>query len=160
MMESIFLVGLDYELVKRIAHKCSIKLDRHFLDVNALIEYSLVDTEKLKSVCGVEYFENEQKKIIKSLNGYENVLISFPYSLLLSDEYYEYIKNSNIVFLEIDKQTLNKTNKSRPNENNLSIELLAYDEFTKTLKDRANVIFKAKNEDEFVSKIESFIYNS
>lgn len=152
MSGSILFVGLDYDFVKKVAYECSKKLDKLFLDAKSLIEYNLIDIEKLKVVCGVEYFEKEQKKVISSLSEYENVVISFPYNLILNDEYFDYVKNLKIIFIEIDKQTLNNTNKTMPKENNLNIEILAYEELTNVLRDRCTKIIVAKTEEEFIEK--------
>ena len=138
-MNNIIFVGLDYGFVKNVVEEFSTDNNMHPLDTNGLIEYSLINPQKVKDVCGVEYFEREQKKIILSMCDYENVAINLPYELILNEEYYEIFKKFPIVFIDVDKNTLNQLNLSKQDDNNLTLELLAYDELKVAIKNKASI---------------------
>lgn len=147
MKDNILLVGLDYEFVKLVGQEIAISHNMHFLDTNDLIEYSLINSQNVKEVCGVEYFEREQKKTIFSMLEYENIVVNFPYSLILNEEYYSAFKKNVIIFIDLNKETLEKLNNLRNDDNNLIVEILAFEELKKALKNKAHCVVSVNNED-------------
>ena len=137
MKENILFVGLDYEFVKRVALELSKILDMFFLDVNDLIEYSLIDAKNIETVCGVEYFEKEKKKIVLSVNQYENTIINFPYTTYLERGVAAKLKDNNLsIFIDVDENVLQKRN----TDNELNIELIAKEQLTNLIKKRVDIV--------------------
>lgn len=154
MKRNYILVGLDYDFIKNVAQKLTTDLNLYFLDVNDLIEYCMVNSGQVKDVCGLEYYEKEQKKIVQSATDYENTIINFPYSLILNDEYFKLLNNSFIIFVDLDKTMLEEINKNKQEDNNLTIELLTHAELTTLLKQKANwVVSGFKNQSEYVEEL-------
>ena len=133
---NILLVGLDYNFTKRVGEEFALLHNLYPLDTNDLSEYSLLNSQKMKDICGMEYFEREQKKVILSIADYENVVVNFPYSLLLNDEYFGVLNNFSIVFIDLDKKVLEGFNKLKSDDNNLDVELLAFEELREVLVNR------------------------
>ena len=74
--KNIILVGLSNEFVKFGANLLAEKLGYYNLDVDSMLEYTLMDRIKMKQVCGVKYLDEQEKKVIKSLNDYEKTVMS------------------------------------------------------------------------------------
>lgn len=106
-----------------------------FLDVKDLVEYSLIDIENMKVVCGEKYFLKQKEAAMLAVCNYENTVINFPYTDFLQKDISNKIsKNAVVVFLEESNELLQKQNKTKTDENNLNIELLASDELNLILE--------------------------
>lgn len=162
MKGNILLVGLDYSFVKCVGTGLAEKLDLFFLDVNDLIEYRIIDKEKMQIVCGMEYFEKKKRNVIFEISDYENTIVNIPYDIVLNKEYKEVLKKSTLIFLNFNKELLEKFNKSRKEENKLDIELITYEELTKLLLELADysVIVESENIEKNIESISNLkIFN-
>ena len=133
-----------------------------FLDVQDLINYSLIDPKNVELVCGIDYYEKEEKRISSSIKDYENTVISFPYNLLVKYNYEKNItSNALIIFIDINKKALEEYSKSAKVQNNLLVEILAYEELTKVIKQRAEIIIPCNeyNVSSCVNEIKKAIKN-
>lgn len=139
MRGNILLVGLDYGFVGNVACELAYDNDKFFLDVNKLLEYSLMDYEKIKIVCGIEYLEREKRKIIKSIKNYENTIINIPYDYLLDEELKHLFKDEYIVYLNLNKDVLKNLNREKESDNNLNLELLVNTELNDFISKIANL---------------------
>jgi len=156
MKKNILLVGLDYDFVKNITYELANKFDMFFLDVQDLIEYRIIDKKNMQTLCGIEYYQREERGIIKEITQYENTLTNIPYSLILNDEYYKLLKNHKIIFINLKKEFLEKLNLLKNEANNLIIELLTYEELLQLVIKKSNTIVEIDSLDisECVNKIE------
>lgn len=156
MRGNILFVGLDYEHIKKIANQISQKFDMFFLDVKDLIQYNLIDTKNVKSICGEEYLQKEENKIALSVKNYVNTLINFPHELFLKDHNSNQLKESAItIYLRLDKKTLNNLNKTKNATNNLDLSLIAFKELDKIIA--SSVDFVVNISDDEKESIESIL---
>ncbi len=140
MKDNILLVGLHYEFTGQVAKDLSNKFDMFFLDVNQLIEYSLIDTKNIQLICGKDYFENQKKQVILSVKQYENTIINFPYSVYLEDNMVkEMSENAFVIYLKLTKSQIKKLNKENGEFN---IEELAFAEISKLLEKKSDLSIK------------------
>lgn len=139
MVKNVVLVGLCYNFVGNVANTLAEKTGKFFLDVNKLIEYSLIDIERAKLICGLDYIQKEQSKIIKSLKNYENTIINLPYDFLLNNEFDDVFKDSYIIFINLSKDVLLNINKGLEDNFNLNVDLMVFDEICKLITGRANL---------------------
>ena len=144
MKGNILFVGLDYEFTKSVARELSNVFDMFFLDVNDLIEYSLIDVKNVKDVCGIEYLEKEKKRVALSVSHYENTVINFPYSVFIEKGMSEELSKSTLtIFLNLNKQELTKLNDK--NDNSLSIELITFKELSTHLERKVDISVKCNS---------------
>ena len=142
MIYNITLLALNKNLQKSIAKKLAKKLGMFFVDVNDLIKYELEDIEKVISIAGIEYYNKVEHKIVKSVCGYENAVISINIDTLNKDSNIEKIKQSSLViFLKTSfnylKQKLTTKQKDKyENEINISV----FEERNKILSSISNII--------------------
>lgn len=164
MRGNILIVGLDYQFVKDVAYELSKEVDMFFLDVNDLLEYRIIDKQNMQLVCGMEYFEKEQRKIIMGVTKYENTIVNFPYSKILNEEYAEEIlSKTKFVYLKLTKKNLECLNKQKNEENKLDLELITYKEFNSLLSKKADYVVSLQSTDkkDAVSKLKQLdIFNN
>ena len=161
MRSNVLVVGLDNQFVKKIAYELSKKVDMFFLDINDLIEYRISNKESMQALCGIEYYERELRKVVCSALEFENTIINFPYAYVLNMEYFNVIKNSKIIFLNISKQKLECLNRKKNTSNKLTTELLAYEELVEVLQKRSSEIVDVNkcNVEELVNKLQEVLKN-
>lgn len=156
MKSNILLVGLDYEFIKILALKLADYFDMHYLDVQDLIEYSLMDKENIKVKCGIEYLEKEEQKIARSVQSYENTIINFPYSLYLKNSNHIYLQDTAItIFIKINNTYLYNLNSKKDLINQLTLEIITQNELNQVLENKTNINIDIKNlnENECVKQI-------
>lgn len=72
-----------------------------------LVDYEVFDTKAVIDKCGMEYFEEKEKKAIKNVSKYENCVIFVDYEYFFKG--YDYFKeNSTVLYLKIRKKDLSK----------------------------------------------------
>lgn len=137
MKLNILVVGLNYDFSKSVAKELSNYFDMFFLDTDDLIEYSLMDVKKMQIVCGIEYFEKEKNKIIKSLNQYENTIINMHHKMFLEGDTSTVVgTNALIIYIGMNKALLHEENQKN---GNLTVETIAYAELDNLLKLKSNI---------------------
>ena len=141
--KNIILVGLSNEFVKFGANLLAEKLGYYNLDVDSMLEYTLMDRIKMKQVCGVKYLDEQEKKVIKSLNDYEKTVMS-----IKLDTFAANVKslqdNNMLVYLSFNKKQVKDLNKLLTNEFKTEITLndLLFQEHDKYLKKNCDIILK------------------
>lgn len=146
---NFILITLADMEIKNISSLLAKKLEYYYLNTEELIDYELYDKKKMFEVCGVDYLNNQLKKILKTVNEFENSVISMSYTTYSNN--YKIIdrKKSKIIYLETSKEQLeNEYNKLKEKLevqksmstrktnllSNLGIALMVFDERDKFLK--------------------------
>ncbi|MBE7075092.1 MAG: hypothetical protein E7376_03860 [Clostridiales bacterium] len=154
MKSNIVLVGLNYEYVKQVALSLCRVLDMFYLDIKDLIAYNLTDEQTVISTAGVQYYENEIKKLAISTADYENSVINFTYDLFINEEIFTKIKHSaTFIFIDIDKKNLKEQNIKKDISQKLDIELIAFEEISKLIISKCDYVSKGKNAELHVENI-------
>ncbi|MEG1499835.1 MAG: shikimate kinase [Clostridia bacterium] len=148
MKNNILVVCLLRQFNSEVCAKVADLLDMFYVDAEDLIEYDLINCDDIIKTCGNEYFEKQEKKVIKSLSEYENSVISISYELLVSKENYKYFDaNSDIVYLQLLPSDLNEhMHKHNDVESSsLIIDLLDFSDRDKQLSSLCdNIVFAKK----------------
>ncbi len=146
MKSNIVIVSLNYNLSKNVSLCLANKLDMYFLDVKDLIEYSLIDTRRVELLCGEKYLKKQEKNVIMGVACYENTIINFPYEQLLDEDYYRAIgKSSTIIYLGASKELLLQQSLKKKAQENLSMELIAFEELDNLLTQKSDITIKIVN---------------
>ena len=139
-MKNVFIIGCINEDLKIIGQELSNKLDYYYLNLENLIDYSLVNKLEMERVCGLDYLKNEEKKLVFSLNSYERTVVSISYETFTNN--LEAISSSNLlVYLRQTKgkfikrvENLKKSGIENENLNNYVLDEIVFDERDKILK--------------------------
>lgn len=128
--DKIVLVSLCDNFSDQLGMALSQNLSMLFCDTKALVEYELVDRKAIEDLCSVDYLKNCERRAIKHIASFENVVVSIGYDYLVRN--FNLLKeNSLIVFVQLTKNFVK--------ENSEPIDLLAYDDRTADLKTIADV---------------------
>lgn len=139
--KNILIVGLSDDFVRLFSSLLADKLDFYYLDVESLLEYSIMDRLKMEKVCGVRYLDEQEKKVIKSINDYQKTVISMKLDLFIG-HLKNILSNNILVYLKFDKtdvQNLNKLLKSK-SLNEVVLNDLVFEERDKYLKKNCEIV--------------------
>ena len=139
--KNILIVGLSDDFTRLFSSLLADKLDFYYLDVENLLEYSIMDRLKMEEVCGVRYLDEQEKKVIKSINDYQNTIISMKLDLFVG--HLKNILSSNIlVYLKFQKDQLENLNKLLKSKsmNEVVLNDLVFDERDKFLKKNCEIV--------------------
>lgn len=124
-INKIVLVSLCDNFSNQLGNALSQNLGMLFCDTKALVEYELVDKKAIEELCSVEYLRSCERRAIKHIASFENVVVSIDYDYLVRN--FNLLKeDSLIVFVELSKTSVK--------ENAQTINFLAYAQRTEDLK--------------------------
>ncbi len=132
----IVIVSLCDDFSKKIGKALSQSLDMMFCDTKDLVEYELIDRERLKKFSTKEYLDNAEKKVIKHISSFENVVVAINFDYL-THNLNTLNEKSLIVFLRLTKKYVK--------ENESSVNSLAFDVRSKRLEQIADITEKIQN---------------
>lgn len=157
LKHNFILITLADLEIKRVSSLLAKQLEYYYLNTEELIDYELYDKKKMFEVCGVDYLDNQIKKILKSINEFENSIISMSYTTYSNNYSIIDREKTKIIYLDITKEQLeNVYNKLKDQLevqksmsakktsllSNLGIALMVFDERAKFLE--KNCDFKVK----------------
>lgn len=123
---------------KSLGQMLSHSLDMIFCDTQELIEYELVDINAIEVFCSKDYLEQCEKKVVKHLSTFENVVVSISCDYLIHN--YDLLKNNSlIVFLQLPKKFVK--------ENSNVVDFLSLENREKSLQEIAQICVKIKKMD-------------
>lgn len=158
--KNVLLVGLSSGFIRYIASQLADKLDFYYLDIDNLLEYSLLDRVKMKQVCGAKYLDEQEKRVIKSLNDYEKTVMSIKLETFIANK--KSISNKNLtIYIAFEENQIENLNQLLPSEFKTEIVLndLLFEEHDNFLKKNCDIVVKCdiNNIDESLNKIISII---
>lgn len=105
---NLTIIGLMNNVNKKIAKQLSTALQMHLLNTNDLIEYETgIKLNLFLNDYGEEYFYKYEKKLLGTLDKYENVLICTPCTALFDFENIKALaKTSYIIILTAQMQLI------------------------------------------------------
>lgn len=102
---NICIIGLATEFTKSLAEMLSKRLDMFYADVDALIEFDLINVNEAELICGKDFLLQIEKKKIKEVCYYENTVIAVDYSLLNNESCKESIRSKCLViYIKLKKE--------------------------------------------------------
>ena len=137
----IIIVSLCDKWTRECAKLLAQNLDMIFCDTEELIEYELIDKNALKQIASKEYLQESERKVLKHIASFENVVVAISYDYLSKN--IEILNGSSlVVYLSLSKIYIK--------ENANPINYVAYESRSSDLKKLANVcISLRKTEPEY-----------
>ena len=106
MKSNITFIALNKSLKKEIAKNLANKLEMFYIDINEFIQYQLQNINDVISINGLEYYNEEETRIVKTISTYENSLITLNLDTFFNANNYKYLKsNSLFIYLKVDFET-------------------------------------------------------
>ena len=142
MKNNICIFGMVKDYTSKVAKRVADKFEMFFADVDALIEFDLINTNMVKDICGKEYLEKQERKKVKQVATFENTLITLRFALLNDDSNLKVLnENCLMIYLKLDKPTYDKKlGRNKNDKLNKLINLSVFDERNKILEEKADLI--------------------
>lgn len=132
----IVIVSLCDTFSEKIGKTLSQSLDMMFCNTKDLVEYELIDRNMLKIISTKEYLDNAEKKVIKQISSFENVVVTIDFDYLTHN--LNILKEEGlIVFLKLSKKFV------KENEN--GVNTLVYNVRSFQLEQIADLTLKIQN---------------
>ena len=111
------LVCLFNNYSRNVSKLLGDKLDMFYVDVEDMLDFELGDIEHIKDVLGdvegANYINRSREKVIESICGFENTVITMDPSVLFESKTYKKVSNScYIVYLQISPKYFESRAKS------------------------------------------------
>ncbi len=102
---NICVVGLTKIFTDNICKELSSKLDMFYANVSELLEYELMDANKMEEICGKEYLVREELGVIKRVCSFNDTLINIDYINLNNETALKLVKDSSVlIYLRLSKE--------------------------------------------------------
>lgn len=106
---NICVIGLSKLFTDYMCKQLSIRLDMFYANVEEILQFELIDMNKVEEICGVEYLMNEERSVIRRVCSYDNTLVNIDYSCLNDERNIEVVKdNCLIVYIRLDEKRFKK----------------------------------------------------
>lgn len=126
----IVIVSLCDSFTNELAKSLAQNLDMIFCDTKDLVEYELINKDAIVKMCSKEYLEQSERKVLKHIASFENVLVAINYDYL-SKHYDVFKDNGLIIYLSLPKNYL----KDHANK----IDLISYEKRSNNLRQISNL---------------------
>lgn len=134
----IVLVSLCDDFSNKLGTALSADLEMIFCDTKALVEYELVDRHQIEELASVEYLQKCERKAIKHIASFENVIVAIGYDYLVRN-FNLLEEKALLVFVELTKTFVS--------ENEKGINSLVFTQRTNDLKAIADVCISLRKTD-------------
>lgn len=133
----IVIFSLSDKFTRNVCKKLSDSLSMIYCDTKDLVEYELIDKNRLKAI-SKDFLELSERNAISRMASFTNVVISIGYQYLLP--HYEILKpNSLMVFLHLPKTFIK--------EKSNTLNFIAYDQRSEQMERWSQVVIKVKKTD-------------
>jgi len=153
---NLCFVGLSRYFTEKVSMQLSEILALFYASVDKLIEFELLDSRKFEDVCGKDFLEATEKKILKRVANYENTVISIDCSRLNSEANLKSIKNNCVVlFLDMDFELYNQilAEELKLSQDVIFINKTLFDDRRRLCLDNADIVIKCdSNNADFEAK--------
>ena len=159
MKKNIVILGFNYEYNIEIAQNISQFFDMYFLDVDRFVEYQLQSRPIMGELCGVDYLEKQENKVLKTCTEFEKTVMTIPANYFLRNEMYKNFSNSIIIYLYFSKSKLKKLCDSQKASSFLLTDIITFEEKDKEIKNIIDAKFEIKNKSQHtvVCEIKKFL---
>lgn len=132
--DNILLVCLDGVFCKSISEELADKLDMFFADLQAYIEYDLLDSKAVLQTCGIDYFKEREFKATKNFAKFQNTVLTADYDLFKDNR--KAFTTSLIVYLQLPKKFISAEE---------TINILSFENRDKYLAKESSLVLSLKS---------------
>lgn len=142
MKNNICVLSIDKRYSRIIGKHLSDSLDMFFADINALIQFDIIDLEEAESVCGLNYIKKLEESKVKNVLSYDNTLLTLNSDMLNTQKICDMIKDKALViFLDMDKKSfVAKLNNQKLDKIDRKIQIDMFEERTKITKELGDIV--------------------
>jgi len=109
LKSNITFIALNKSFKKEIAKALAENLCMFYIDINDYINYQLNNINNVITLAGIEYYNEQETKIVKTVASYEDTVITLNLNTFFNNNNYKVLKeNSLFIYLRIDFDTYKK----------------------------------------------------
>ena len=143
-INKIILVSLCDKWTVEVGEFLSQTLGMMFCDVNDLVEYELIDKNRIERLCSKEYLVESERKVMRHVASFENVVVSISFDYFANNQPI-LKKNALMIFVDAPKKFI-ETNAG-------VVAAISYDAREKTAREFADAVVSVRKTDkDFVCK--------
>ena len=102
---NICIIGLSKLFTDDVGKQLSIKMDMFYANVQEIIEFEIMDMDRMEEVCGADYLIKQERTIIKRLCTYDNTIINIDYSNLNNETTLDIVQeNCLVIYLKLNEK--------------------------------------------------------
>ena len=136
MKSNIIIVGFLKELNNDICLRLSRELNMFYANVAEMVSYELINADEMITVCGLEYYREQEDKVLRRISTFENTIFCFDYDYFLNFAQKYFSKSCHIIYLKVAEHKLDDMIKNNNDYETWSsaIDIIDFDERNKTLE--------------------------
>lgn len=109
MRQNLCIFSLEKNFSVDVAKTLALELGMFFADIDAIVEYEILDVGRVEKLCGKDYVKKLENSAVKNVSSFENTMCACDYSLLNDDVNLAVIKErAYCVYLLLGKSELEK----------------------------------------------------
>ena len=139
VFNKIVIVSLCDSFSQDLGKLLSQNLHMMFCDAKELVEYELIDKDRLKEISTKEYLDRCEKRAFKHIASFENIVVSMDFDALIHN-FETFKKQSLIVFVKLTKEFVSNNAQQVAN-------VICFQEHTAKLKELCTVCVEVRKTD-------------
>ena len=77
MKSNILIVGFLKELNDGVCLRLSKELNMYYANVAEMVSYELINADEMITVCGLDYYQDQENKVLRRISSFENTIFFF-----------------------------------------------------------------------------------
>lgn len=106
MKSNIIIVGFLKELNDSVCLRLSKELNMFYANVAEMVSYELTNADEMITVCGLEYYQEQENKVLRRLASFENTIFCFDYNYFSNYGEKYFSTSCHIIYLKVSEQKL------------------------------------------------------
>lgn len=103
---NILIISLNDKFSKNVASLLADKLDMFVADCHQMIVYDLINPKHVLETCGIEYYKQRERSVLKRCAEFNNTILSIDFDLF--KENFAFFNRSLIIFLWLPEERISK----------------------------------------------------
>ena len=136
MKSNILIVGFLKELNDGVCLRLSKELNMYYANVAEMVSYELINADEMITVCGLDYYQDQENKVLRRISSFENTIFCFDYNYFSNYAEKYFSSSCHIIYLKVAEQKLDKIVKQHNDYETWSsaIDIIDFADRNKTLE--------------------------
>lgn len=144
MKRNILVVGFLGELNDRVCKKLSDDLGMFYANVADMVAYELTNADEMITVCGLDYYQQQEEKVLKRLSSFDDTIFCFEYSYFVNFAKKYFSQTCHIIYLKVSEKKLElQIRKNNDIETwSSAIDVIDFDQRNQYLQNLSDVVIE------------------
>ena len=101
MKSNILIVGFLKELNDGVCLRLSKELNMYYANVAEMVSYELINADEMITVCGLDYYQDQENKVLRRISSFENTIFCFDYNYFSNYAEKYFSSSCHIIYLKV-----------------------------------------------------------